>query len=80
MPQRHYLVPYCVINESALTDVTGGALPALYALLVAVMVADIMAELVVPRPAEFRAGGVVIMRVAFHSHPVGETGLRPPVV
>jgi hypothetical protein len=62
------------------SDIAGGALPPLDALLVAVGVADVMSELVVSWPAELGAGGVVIMTVAFDPHPVGEPGPGTPVV
>jgi hypothetical protein len=68
------------IEKLILTDIAGGALPPLDALLVAVGVADVMSELVVSWPAELGAGGVVIMTVAFDPHPVGEPGPGTPVV
>lgn len=48
-------------DEYRLTNFAVGALPSLYAHLVAVLVAGVMAEYVVPRPAELGAGRVVIM-------------------
>lgn len=48
-------------RENWLTYFTIGAFPTLYARLIAILVAGVMAEYVVPRPAELRAGRVVIM-------------------
>lgn len=53
-----------------LTNFAVGPLPSLDADLIAVRVAPVVSKLVVPGPAELRAGGVVIMRVALHPHPV----------
>lgn len=47
--------------KDRLTYFTIGAFPPLYAHLIAVLVAGVMAEYIVPRPAELRAGRVVIM-------------------
>lgn len=63
-----------------LTELAVGAFPSLDALLVAVLVAAIMAELVVPGPTELGAGGVVVVPVALYAHPVCQSRRRSSVV
>ena len=61
--------------KKALTGLAVSALPSLNADLVAVLVARVVPEYIVARPAEFRAGRVVVMVGALHSDPVGEVSV-----
>lgn len=56
---------------------TVGAFPTLYAHLVAVLVAGVMAEYVVPWPAELRAGRVVIMIRALDPNAISQMSVSP---
>ena len=55
------------------TCFAGGTSPSRHAGLIAVAVAFVVAEHVVPRPAEFRARGVVVVGFALNPHAVSET-------
>lgn len=55
------------------TCFAGGTSPSRHAGLIAVAVAFVVAEHVVPRPAEFRARGVVVVGLALNPHAVSET-------
>lgn len=59
------------------TYLTVGAFPTLYAHLVAVLVAGVMAEYVVPWPAELRAGRVVIMIRALDPNAISQMSVSP---
>lgn len=55
-----------------LTSLAVDAFPSLYAHFVPVLVAGVVAENVVSRSAEFRAGRIVVMLGALYSHPIGQ--------
>lgn len=59
------------------TYLTVGAFPTLYAHLVAVLVAGVMAKYVVPWPAELRAGRVVIMIRALDPNAISQMSVSP---
>lgn len=62
------------------TCFAGGTLPSLDTFFFTISVAPVVPKLVVPRPAEFGACGVIVMGITLYPYPVCELCLWTPVV
>lgn len=68
------------VSYVVLTYFAVDSLPPLYTLLISAYVTKIVTKLVISRPTKLCAGGVVVVTVTLHPHPVCQTSPWPSMV